>query len=422
MVNRHDEKLAAKASARGTTLFLLSVFVLGVSIATAVWWSPIEPIAFTAKPLPDVKWDDRLTGAVSIPMPISGPAALAFKKYEGVSDVLEGVDGEEAQAPKNGNYMYASGQDGTVVEVELATGQSKVLVNVSDQGKYLAAGYKCGDLKEVEYICGRSMGMAFDQDNLRLYVLNAYRGLYSIDVQAKTITKMSEEDEDGQKYKFLYGLAVSRHTGIVYFTEALTTNSRAYMRAGVLEGAPNGRLLSFNPTDGTVRLLASKMYFPTGVLIQENKDGSADEAVLVAETSRARIRRIPIWKDLNKKASPSTFSENLPGLPMSLQWADSSRKEIIVGCEARTSWLDSLSKYPHARAFLATIQGWVFDLFLPRKGIVLRLDNKGALIGKALQSGPASVSLTSAQVFEGSLYLANDGWDVASIAKLDKFK
>jgi len=125
MVNKHDEKLAAKASARCTTSFLLSVFVIGVSVATAVWWSPIEPIAFTAKPAPEIKWDDRLASATSVPLPISGPATLAFKKYEGVADVLEGVD-EDAETPKNGNYMYASGQDGTVVEIELATGKSKV--------------------------------------------------------------------------------------------------------------------------------------------------------------------------------------------------------------------------------------------------------------------------------------------------------
>lgn len=422
MRNRHDEMLAEKASARCTTSLLLSIFVVGISVATAIWYSPIEPIAFTAKPIPEVKWDDRLSSAKIIPLDnVRGPATLAFKKYEGNADVLEGVEGEETTQPKKGTYMYTSGTDGTVVEIELATGATKVLVNVSDQSKYLSNGYKCGDQRDIEFLCGRSMGVAFDQDNLRLYVLNAYKGLYSLDIQSKTLEKMSEEDENGAKYNFLYGLAVSRHTGIVYFTEAMTTKGRQFMRAGVLEGAPNGRLLSFNPTDGQVRLLASKMYFPSGVLILENKDGTADEAILVAETSRARIRKISIWKDPSKKATPSTFSENLPGLPLSLQW-DQDRKEIIVACEARATWSDYLSKYPKVRAFIAAIQGWLYDMVLPRRGIVVRLDQKGHIIGKVLQDSSASSSLTSAHVFDGALYLANDGWDTASIAKLEKYK
>ena len=74
--------------------------------------------------------------------------------------------------------------------------------------------------------------------------------------------------------------------GSVFFTDSTTKFSRHDSIFDIFEGRPNGQLLHYNPVEGVCHLVVAEMYFPNGICL--SSDG---QALLIAETSRARIRR-----------------------------------------------------------------------------------------------------------------------------------
>lgn len=424
MANAFDEKVAAKSASqlKGGIFFAICMVLAAIGVAWGA--SPIKPVAFNLKPMGDVKWLDTLgKGSRMFEGAIIGPASMAFKRYEEMAPEDEEATAEEEEgsvkfAPRMGEYMFTGLSNGSLVQVNMATGAVEtVLKTIGDDAKYLSNGWKCGD-KMTERLCGRTMGLAFDQDRLRLYILDAFKGLYSVDLEERAKVKLADEDPDGNPFNYLHGVAVSRHTGMVYFTEPSRNLKQTSLRAGVLDSSGGGRLYQFDPVEGIVKTLISNLNFPTGVTILENKEGSADASVLIAEPGRARIRRYNIPSKKGKKGTVGTFTDNLPGLPMSLQW-DQKKDTLLVGCEARPAFYSTLAAQPHLRRFLATIQGWAYELVFPRRPAVLVLSRKGKVVKALSDPTPKSNGMVSATAYKGDLYL---GFDSESfITKVPKF-
>lgn len=55
------------------------------------------------------------------------------------------------------------------------------------------------------------------------------------------------------------------------------------------QGGATGRLLKYNPKDGSTAVIAGNMWFPNGVALGLSEDGTF---VAVAETTSMRVRRV----------------------------------------------------------------------------------------------------------------------------------
>jgi sugar lactone lactonase YvrE len=75
---------------------------------------------------------------------------------------------------------------------------------------------------------------------------------------------------DGLKFKITDGVDIA-HDGTIYFTDASYKYSVKDSMLDILEGNPNGRFLSYNPTTKKTTLLASDLYFPNGVAVSPDQ-------------------------------------------------------------------------------------------------------------------------------------------------------
>ncbi|KAL5727556.1 hypothetical protein ACHQM5_000740 [Ranunculus cassubicifolius] len=72
-----------------------------------------------------------------------------------------------------------------------------------------------------EYICGRPLGLKFDQVTSDLIVADAYHGLVKIPPTGGNATVLVSSAE-GVPFKFLNNLSIDSENRIVYFTDSST--------------------------------------------------------------------------------------------------------------------------------------------------------------------------------------------------------
>ena len=147
--------------------------------------------------------------------------------------------------------------------------------------KWLSGTYK----SEPE--CGRPLGIRFDRDEKKLIVCDAYFGLLQVDPvsgEIKTLVS-AKEGMSGHPFGFTNDLVVSSEN-VVYFTDSSWKWNRRDNRYAVIEGAGQGRLMSYDLKTGEKSTLMSGLYFANGIELSPDED-----FVVVCETSAARIIR-----------------------------------------------------------------------------------------------------------------------------------
>lgn len=60
--------------------------------------------------------------------------------------------------------------------------------------------------------------------------------------------------------------------GVIYFTDSSSKYTLANYMFDVLEGRPNGRLLRYNPADGTTKTLMKGLHCANGIALSEKQD------------------------------------------------------------------------------------------------------------------------------------------------------
>ena len=78
------------------------------------------------------------------------------------------------------------------------------------------------------------------------------------------------DEADGLRFKITDGVDIAQD-GIIYFTDASHKYSLKDFILDVLEGNPNGRLLSYNQATKQTKLLAKDLYFPNGVAVSPDQ-------------------------------------------------------------------------------------------------------------------------------------------------------
>ncbi len=234
--------------------------------------SKVEPVVFEPGP------DPGLTG-VFAPNEAVGEARMLLK---GV-----GVGPEDIAAAPNG-WMYTGYQDGRIVRFNSA-----------------------GDHEEFADTGGYPLGMRVDSQN-RLIVADAERGL--LRVSASGDIDVLASGVDGTPMKFLEALDIATD-GTIWFTDASTRFTYQNAMYIFVEGRADGRLLSYSPDTGEVRVHLDDLFWSNGVAV-----APGDEFVLVSETAGFRLRRL--WLKGDKAGTDDLFIEGLPGAPDNLSVDD----------------------------------------------------------------------------------------------------
>ncbi|CAM9159565.1 unnamed protein product [Discosporangium mesarthrocarpum] len=154
-----------------------------------------------------------------------------------------------------------------------------------------------------EFACGRPLGLRLW--GKKLYVLDAYHGLFELDLVAgghtthlmdttTTIPIPLTEPTGGAAPEvsmpllFLNDLDITQD-GVVYMTDSSWKHKRSNNLAEVVDGSPRGRLLSFNLNTAEVHTLMCGLHFPNGVEVDET-----GTKLLLVESLRFRILEVDL--------------------------------------------------------------------------------------------------------------------------------
>lgn len=335
---------------------MLALAVVAAAAYLTLWPVPIEPVAWNPPQAPG------LTG----PYAINDVLAQGRRLLEGI-----GVGPEDVAFDANGQ-LYTGFEGGRIVRMTLPDGEPEVF---ADTG-------------------GRPLGMAFDPKG-DLVVADAVKGLLSITPEGR-ITVLTQ-GVAGQPFGFLDDLDVAPD-GTVYFSDASTKFGYGGDVLDLVEHGGHGRLLAFDPGDGSVRVLLDGLQFANGIVADPS-----GAYVLVGETGSYRIQRY--WLRGERAGTAEVFAENLPGFPDNISRAPDGRIWVPMP-SPRLPSMDRIAPRPFLRKVLLRLPAALHPAPL-RHGLVVELAPDGRPL-RALHDPSGGVALvTSAMEREGSLYLGS---------------
>ncbi|KAJ6700105.1 PROTEIN STRICTOSIDINE SYNTHASE-LIKE 2 [Salix purpurea] len=192
----------------------------------------------------------------------------------------------------------------------------------------------CGgphDHHQAEHICGRPLGLCFDETRGDLYIADAYMGLLRVGPQGGLATEIVTHAQ-GIPLRFTNSLDIDQSSGAIYFTDSSSQYQRRHYLSVVLSGDRSGRLMKYDPASKQVEVLVSNLAFPNGVAL--SKDGSS---ILLAETTSCRILRY--WIKTSKAGTLEVFAQ-LRGFPDNIK--RSPRGGYWVGIHSKREKLSEL--------------------------------------------------------------------------------
>uniref|UniRef100_A0A8C9I2S1 Adipocyte plasma membrane-associated protein n=1 Tax=Piliocolobus tephrosceles TaxID=591936 RepID=A0A8C9I2S1_9PRIM len=233
-----------------------------------------------------------------------------------------------------------------------------------------------GETRDDEPVCGRPLGIRAGP-NGTLFVADAYKGLFEVNPWKREVKLLlsSETPIEGKKMSFVNDLTVTQDGRKIYFTDSSSKWQRRDYLLLVMEGTDDGRLLEYDTVTREVKVLLDQLRFPNGVQLSP-----AEDFVLVAETTMARIRRVYVSGLM--KGGADLFVENMPGFPDNIRpssfggyWVGMSTIRPNPGF----SMLDFLSERPWIKRMIFKLfsQETVMK-FVPRYSLVLELSDSGA--------------------------------------------
>ncbi|PKH00165.1 SMP-30/gluconolactonase/LRE family protein [Paraglaciecola sp. MB-3u-78] len=338
-------------------LILGLIGILGILMLMVVFISaPISPVAYSPLAPPE------LSGVLKANKLLHKSELLAVGE----------IDGPEEVAVDSQGRVYGGTQDG------------KIMILTSD-----------GKLDVFAETYGRPLGMQFDK-NENLIVCDADKGLLSINPQGK-ITVLATS-ANNLPFKLTDALDISSD-GIIYFTDASFKYGQSEYLYDLLESKAHGRLLSYNPDNGQIKVLLSDLYFANGVALSQQED-----FLLVNETYRYRIVRY--WLQGPKAGTQDIFIDNLPGFPDNIS-SNGKGTFWLALFTVRNDVLDTLHAFPFLKAQMSKLPKALWPKPEPY-GLVLALNEQGQITQSLHDpSGEHLKEITSAREYGGYLYLGS---------------
>ena len=333
-----------------TILFLLLMYLL-------FWPVSIDPVAWTPPEAP------ALTGVYEPNNRLSAVERIGKGFGVGPEDVAIDSQGR----------IYGGMEDGRIMRFKSDGSQPEVFADTK----------------------GSPLGLDFDKAG-NLIVCDADKGLLSITPSGSILVLSIEQG--GIPFRLTDGVDIAAD-GTIYFTDAsFKFTGKEYM-SDLMEHRPNGRLLAYDPSTKTTRLVLDKLYFANGVAV------SPDQSfVLVAETGKYQVQRY--WLNGPRKGSSDIFIDNLPGFPdgISSNGKDTFWLALIQGLESRKD-MDSILPQPFIRKIFMRLPE---SALAPKNdGFVLGLDMDGRVIHNLQDPSRSYIQITNVEEQDGMLYLGS---------------
>ncbi len=302
---------------------------------------------------------------------LAGAKILAAGKVDGPEDVL--LDGE-------GN-LYCGTRDGYLLRLS-APDHDKVDIVAKIGGRPLGLAFD-SEGRIVACVAGLGLVRVTLAGDVELLTDQTSRSLFS--VQDDTPIRMADDLDIGPD-------------GVIYFTDATKRYDIENWGLDLLEGRPNGRLLSYDPRTRKTRTVCDNLVFPNGVCLTH--DGGH---LLVASTWTCSI----LIFDLAKlSAGPRVFSAGLPGYPDNINRASDGGYWVALA-GMRNPVMDLAMRHPRLRHRMSRVVApthWLFGNL--NFGGVLKIDGSGGVVDAYWDapSGPLYM-ITSMREHRGALYL-----------------
>ncbi|ESQ45367.1 hypothetical protein EUTSA_v10010472mg [Eutrema salsugineum] len=287
---------------------------------------PAEALAYSTNSIPPLLNDGLLTGAEFIGAGLlNNPEDIAYHRDSGL--------------------IYTGCVDGWVKRV-------KVLDSANDSV-----------VEDWVNTGGRPLGIAFGLHG-EVIVADAYKGLLNISNDGKK-TELLTDEAEGVRFKLTDAVAVGDN-GVLYFTDASYKYNFRQAAFDFLEGKPHGRLMSFDPTTRTTRVLLRDLYFANGVSM------SPDQSHLVfCETTVRRCSKYYI-----NGGRVEVFIQDLPGYPDNIRYDGDGHYWIAIPSGVTTLWKLSM-KYPFLRKLTVMAAKYGFEPMFAENAGVLQVDLDG---------------------------------------------
>ena len=251
-------------------------------------------------------------------------------------------------------------------------------------------------------IGGRPLGLAFDREG-RIVACVAGMGLVrvTLDGAVELLADQTERSlfsvQDDTTIRMADDLDIAPD-GTIYFTDASKRYDIDDWGLDLLEGRPNGRLLSYDPATRRTRTVCDNLVFPNGVCLTH--DG---RHLLVASTWGCSIL---IFDLARLSAGPRVFLRGLPGYPDNINRASDGGYWIALAGMSNPVF-DQAMRYPALRRRMTKRvppTNWLFGNL--NIGGVLKIDGAGRIVD-ALWDAPDGplYMITSMREHEGALYL-----------------
>jgi ribose transport system permease protein len=251
-------------------------------------------------------------------------------------------------------------------------------------------------------IGGRPLGLALDAEG-RIVTCVAGMGLVRV-TRKGDVELLTDETErslfsiqDDTTIRMADDLDIAPD-GTIYFTDATKRYDIGDWGLDLLEGRPNGRLLSFDPKSRKTRTVCDNLIFPNGVCVTH--DGNH---LLVASSWTCSIL---IFDLRNMAGGPRVFIRGLPGYPDNVNRASDGGYWIALA-GMRNPVMDEAMKIPGLRRRMTRRvppTNWLFGNL--NIGGVLKADGAGR-VRDAYWDKPdgALYMITSMREHKGALYL-----------------
>ena len=319
---------------------------------------------------------------------------------------------QECSATTDGPYKL----NNKLREVTLiGTGQIEAPEDVIlDRDDNLYAGSRHGDIirffapdyqrmEVYAHIGGQPLGMAFDRDD-NLNICIGGMGLYRVTAQ-REVQRVSDETNrswhsinDDSRLRLADDLDIA-DDGRIFFSEATTRYEMHEWPVDGLEARGNGRIVCYDPRDGSTRTVLRDLRFPNGIAI-----ASDGQSILFAETWGCCIKRW--WFDGPKKGVTEVVLDNLPGYPDNINLAsDGNYWLALVGM--RCPAYDLALRMPGFRRRMALrvpLDEWLFPNI--NTGCIIKFNEAGQVLETLWDLGGENhPMITSMREHRGHLYL-----------------
>jgi sugar lactone lactonase YvrE len=230
---------------------------------------------------------------------------------------------------------------------------------------------------------GRPLGMDFDTHG-NLIVADALRGLLMVTPDGQVSTLLDKVADTPIRYA---DAVVVMSNGPMYLTDAsqrITPQEWGTFDAAVidiLEHSCTGRVIEYDPSSKSARIVMSDLCFPNGVALSAN-----EKHLFIAETGKYRIWKVDVTSDgLSAKeaeqspgAQARVILDNLPGYPDNV--TSNGRGRLWTGLtKPRSAAIDGMADKPLLRKVTLRLPKALWPV-PPAYGHVIGFDEEGRVV------------------------------------------